>query len=72
MTENQATIFRRVLDTNWELKELQEAGKWAAAFDKMKEHQAVLKEFKESMGEKAFEEFMDNGRKMFSPIGSNE
>ena len=38
----------------------------------MKEHQAVLKEFKESMGEKAFEEFMDNGRKMFSPIGSNE
>ena len=28
MTNKQAAIFRRVLDTNWEIKEIQESGRW--------------------------------------------
>ena len=28
MTDKQAAIFRRVLDTNWEIKEIQESGRW--------------------------------------------
>jgi len=34
--------------------------------DKVQEYQAALKEFKTAMGEQAFEEFMENGRRMFS------
>ncbi len=66
MTNKQAAIFRRVLDTNWEIKEIQESGRWDELKDKVQEYQAALKEFKTAMGEQAFEEFMENGRRMFS------
>ena len=66
MTDKQAAIFRRVLDTNWEIKEIQESGRWNELKDKVQEYQAALKEFKTAMGEQAFEEFMENGRRMFS------
>ena len=66
MTDKQAAIFRRVLDTNWEIKEIQESGRWNELKDKVQEYQVALKEFKTAMGEQAFEEFMENGRRMFS------
>ena len=66
MTNKQAAIFRRVLDTNWEIKEIQESGNWDELKDKVQEYQAALKEFKTAMGKQAFEEFMENGRRMFS------
>ena len=66
MTNKQSAIFRRVLDTNWEIKEIQESGNWNELKDKVQEYQAALKEFKTAMGEQAFEEFMENGRRMFS------
>ena len=66
MTNKQSAIFRRVLDTNWEIKEIQESGRWDELKDKVQEYQAALKEFKTAMGEQAFEEFMENGRRMFS------
>ena len=66
MTDKQSAIFRRVLDTNWEIKEIQESGRWDELKDKVQEYQAALKEFKTAMGEQAFEEFMENGRRMFS------
>ena len=66
MTNKQSAIFRRVLDTNWEIKEIQESGRWNELKDKVQEYQAALKEFKTAMGEQAFEEFMENGRRMFS------
>ena len=65
MTNKQAAIFRRVLDTNWEIKEIQESGNWDELKDKVQEYQAALKEFKTAMGKQAFEEFMENGRRMF-------
>lgn len=66
MTDKQSAIFRRVLDTNWEIKEIQESGRWNELNDKVQEYQVALKEFKTAMGEQAFEEFMENGRRMFS------
>lgn len=66
MTNKQSAIFRRVLDTNWEIKEIQESGRWNELKDKVQEYQVALKEFKTAMGEQAFEEFMENGRRMFS------
>jgi len=66
MTNEQSEIFRRVLDTNWEVKELSAAGKWKEAMEKSKEHHAAVNELKESMGEAEYENFINIGRKMFS------
>ena len=67
MTNEQSAIFRRVLDTNWEVKELMESGKWEEARLKSKEHHEAVNELKSSMGEREYEKFIENGRKMFAP-----
>ena len=72
MTNEQSAIFRKVLDTNWEVKELSEAGKWREAMEKSKEHHAAVKELKESMGEAEYNKFIDTGRKMFAPVGEED
>ena len=72
MKNEQSAIFRKVLDTNWEVKELSEAGKWNEAMQKAKEHQAHVKELKESMGEAEYNKFIDTGRKMFAPLEEEE
>jgi hypothetical protein len=72
MTDEQSAIFRKVLDTNWEMKELREAGKWNEMMEKVKEHNAHVKELKESMGEVEYEKFIDTGRRMFAPVDRGE
>lgn len=72
MTNEQSAIFKKVLDTNWEVKELSEAGKWTEAMEKSKEHHAAVKELKESMGEKEYDNFINIGRKMFAPLEEKE
>ena len=72
MTNEQSAIFRKVLDTNWEVKELSEAGKWTEAMKKSKEHNDAVKELKESMGEAEHNKFIDTGRRMFAPVGSHD
>ena len=67
MTEEQAKIFRMVLDTNWEVDQLQAEGKFTAACEKAEEHNAHVKELKESMGEEAYNNFINLGREMFAP-----
>ena len=51
MTDNERKIFSKVLDTNWEVKELQTAGKWAEARVKAAEHHVHVADLKELMGE---------------------
>ena len=72
MTNEQSAIFKRVLDTNWEVKELSEAGKWTEAMEKSKEHHAAVKELKESMGEEEYDNFINIGRKMFAPLNEED
>lgn len=67
MTNEQSAIFRKVLDTNWEVKELTESSRWIEAIEKIKELDRLKSELKESMGEYEYNKFMDTGRKMFSP-----
>lgn len=67
LTEIQRAVFNDILNTNWELKELQAAGKWAEAGDKSKEYIFHIYKLKESMGNKDYENFMKMGSKMFSP-----
>lgn len=68
MTEHQSEIFRKVLDTNWEVKELTESHQWVKAMEKVKELGSLKEQLKESMGEKEYNKFMDTGRKMFAPV----
>ena len=68
MTEKQSEIFRKVLDTNWEVDQLQEEGKFVEAWKKAEEHNAHVKELKESMGEEAYNNFIERGRQMFAPV----
>jgi hypothetical protein len=72
MTNEQSAIFRRVLDTNWEVKELTESGNWEKARIKAKEHNEAVEELKTSMGEKEYDNFINMGRKMFAPLEEEE
>jgi hypothetical protein len=72
MTNQESAIFSKVLDTNWEVKELTAAGDWDKARAKVKEHQAHVEELKELMGEKAYNDFINMGRKMFAPREEEE
>ena len=67
MTNKQSAIFSKMLDTNWAVKELMELGKWNEARIVAKEHHDLVSKLKKSMGESKYNEFIDNGRKMFSP-----
>ena len=66
MTDAESKIFSKVIDTNWEFKELQSAGKWAEAREKAAEHHAHVVELKELMGESEYDLFIEMGRKMFA------
>ena len=66
MTNAEGKIFSKVLDTNWEVKQLQIAGKWAEAREKAAEHHAHVAELKELMGESEYDLFIEMGRKMFA------
>ena len=67
MTEEQSKIFNKVLETNWEVDQLQAEGKFTAAWEKAEEHNSHVKELKESMGEEAYNNFINLGREMFAP-----
>lgn len=72
MTEQQRKKFSKILDVNWEIKELQEAGKWVDAMEKVKELNALKKDLKDDMGDEEYDTFIENGRKMFAPKTSEE
>lgn len=66
MTKKQSAIFSKMLDTNWTVKELMELGKWNEARTVAKEHHDLVSKLKKSMGESKYNDFINNGRKMFS------
>lgn len=72
MTEPQRKKFSKILDVNWEIKELQESGKWANALEKSKELNALKKDLRDDMGHEEYDLFIENGRKMFAPKTSEE
>ena len=72
MTEPQMEIFRKVLDTNWEAKELIEAGKWRDAQAKIAEKNKHIEDLKALMGEEEYNNFIRMGQKMFAPVGEED
>lgn len=63
LTETQREIFSRLLDKNYEANRERDGKK---SLELHNEVAAIQKELKDSMGEEAFQAFMDKGRKMFA------
>lgn len=69
MTEQQSALFREVLDLNWEFG--QEIN-WTKKWELSKALSQKKNELRESMGHKEYEKFIENGRKMFAPLETEE
>lgn len=65
MTEEQSKLFREILDINWEFTNETD---WSKKWQMAKTLSAKKQELGENMGAKAYDEFMENGRKMFAPL----
>lgn len=64
MNDEQREIFSKVLDKNWEASQTKNH---SVKFNHYKEVNTLLKELKESMGEEAYNKFIENGKAMFAP-----
>lgn len=65
MNDTQRALFSKILDKNWEVKEETVPIK---KYDLCMELNKLKNELKQSMGEAAYNEYMENGRKMFASI----
>ena len=72
MNEQQRKKFSKILDVNWEIKELTESFKWDEAREKVKELNALKKDLRDDMGHEEYDAFIENGRKMFAPKTEEE
>lgn len=65
LTEEQRVIFREILDLNWEFShtEANSSVKWDIA----RKLNQKKKDLKRSMGDEAYEKFMNMGKEMFAP-----
>lgn len=64
LTEIQRTMFREILDINWELKESKDWDEKIKLSRKLSEKKDLLKE---SMGESHYNHFIKMGQQMFAP-----
>jgi hypothetical protein len=69
MTETQRVMFREVLDLNWDMKQETNISR---KFELAKELGAATERLKMDMGEKAYDQFIETGRRMFAPIQEAE
>jgi hypothetical protein len=68
MTNEQVELFTKIVDTNWEVKELLEEGKFNQALSKKMECNALIEELKDDMGHREYEKMIEKGRKMFAIV----
>jgi hypothetical protein len=68
MTNKQSKLFTKIVDTNWEVKVLFEAGKFNQALSKKMECNALIEELKDDMGHREYEKMINQGREMFAMI----
>ncbi len=70
LTEEQRVIFREILDLNWEFSHTE--ANWSVKWDIARKLNQRKKDLKRSMGEEAYENFMNMGREMFAPKKEEE
>ena len=64
MTAKESQILRELIDKNWDFTNEEDIKKKWELGIKVSE---LKKQLQDSMGKKEFDNFMDNGRKMFAP-----
>ena len=69
MTETQRVMFREVIDLNWDMK--QETN-LVRKFGLAQELGAAKERLKMDMGDAAYDQFIETGRRMFAPIQAAE
>lgn len=69
MTEQQSLLFREILDLNWEFEHETE---WSKKWELAKSLGLKKQELRENMGHAEYDTFIENGRKMFAPISSED
>ena len=69
MTETQQVMFREVLDLNWDMK--QETN-LMRKIELAKKLGAAKERLKMDMGDAAYDQFIETGRRMFAPIQEAE
>ena len=68
MTNSQQTLFREILDLNWDLnQETNIIQQW----EMIKRLNDLKKQLRDDMGAEEYDRFMENGRKMFAPASNS-
>lgn len=68
MTNSQQTLFREILDLNWDLnQETNIIQQW----EMIKRLNDLKKQLRDDMGIEEYDRFMENGRKMFAPASNS-
>lgn len=62
LTESQRSLFREILDANWEVKTKEEE-----LMSAKRTLETKTNDLKGSMGEEAYDNFINTGRQMFAP-----
>jgi hypothetical protein len=68
MTNEQSKKFSQLLDANWDCDQAVKSGKYMQAFELAETVAKLKRELREDMGAEEYDKFIENGRKMFSPI----
>lgn len=68
MTNSQQTLFREILDLNWDLNQETNA---IQQWEMIKRLNDLKKELRDDMGAEEYDRFMENGRKMFAPASNS-
>ena len=64
MTDEQRSLFRQILDINWEFGQSKD---WNEKIELGKKLSTKKNELKSSMGESEYNNFINMGRQMFAP-----
>jgi hypothetical protein len=64
MTKKQSEMLREIIDLNWEASQEKDVLK---KFEMYNELSKKTKALRDDMGHEEYDEFMENGRRMFAP-----
>lgn len=66
-TDSERELFSKILDTNWEASLAEKDNDFTKSFRLYDEVNTLKEELRVSMGDEAYNRFMDNGKEMFKP-----
>ena len=64
MTQKQSEMLREIIDLNWEASQEKDVLKKFEMYNELSKKRKALRD---DMGHEEYDEFMENGRRMFAP-----